>query len=1075
MGSQRTVAKVTIPDIAEDYPRERLFEALDAGRSKPVVWVSGPGGAGKTHFLTSYIKHRGLDAIWYHVDHGDTDVASFFYYLGLAAKKYTTGHGSSLPLLSPDHAQDLSRFTFRFFEELFQRMPDQGLLVLDNLQEVHEQVLLYRVIIEGATRVPKGISVVVISRNDPPARFSSLLAARLMKILRWQDLRFTLPEFAGTARVLGDGGLSAADIEKLHHELEGWVAGLVLTLEQVRLSGKGTVDLPRGTTREIFDFFAAEIWDAVQPETRNLLLKTACFPFMTAAMAQELTGIPYAEETLSGLSANNLFTLRFEPGPRYRYHNLFREFLNRQLNDRMHYDDIVWLKKNAAALLYQEGYPEESAELLIEEKDWEALASLVKQAAPELFKQGRVQTIQGWLTRVPLPVREEDPWLLYWQAKCAVLHDPLERRSCFTRAFDLFQKGREPVGLLLSWAGRIGTYVHNQTGLEDLDQLILDFEVLREHYESCGDDYVRHQVAFSMFLAITLRQPNHPDAGKWARRVRGKIGAGLDSDTQVLFLLSSALGKYFTGDIAGFGAALDEVDGLMGTFPHLLPNTRAMSLTLMALRKWLEFRIEECLCHVREGLRISEKLGGTIWDGLLLGQQVNARISQGNLAEAKKGLEFYRSYLDRLPPLSCSYYYQRMAWYCLARGDLDAALVNALEGRRLADVTGIPNNQAFALILLAEVYSTLGGEDEARALLSEVAQIGRKLNNELIKFHCALLEARMAYRGGLEDEGDDRLGRALGIGCRSGVMNWQFLCRKNVTWLLTRALTRGIETGYVLDLIGRWNIQPEGDLWDLESWPWPLKVYTMGRFELIRNGEPLRFEGKVQHRPLELLKAIIALGGHSVAAERLIEALWPDSAGDAGHRTLESNLYRLRKLLGIKDSVILKNGRLTLNPELCWVDIWAFERAFTASDTILDHDTCRTAERAMDIYRGTFLPNDTQAWSVTLRERIQNKFLRLVQKYGTYLEGQGLNGQAIECYLSALDLCPLSENLYRRLMLCYEKTGRRGEALTVCQRYRRTLNAVRGTEPSRKTTELCERLTDDIRSPSPVPSHLSGK
>ncbi len=220
LGTRPTVAKVTSPNVAGDYPRERLFEALDAGRSKPVVWVSGPGGAGKTHLLASYIGHRGLDAIWYNVDRGDSDVASFFYYLGLAAEKYTTWRGSSLPLLSLDHAQDLSRFTFRFFEEFFQIIPDQGLLVLDNLQEVHDQALIYKVIIEAVTRVPKGITVVVISRNDPPARFSSLLAARSMNVLRWQDLRFTLPEFTGTARVLGDSGLSTVEIEKLHHELE---------------------------------------------------------------------------------------------------------------------------------------------------------------------------------------------------------------------------------------------------------------------------------------------------------------------------------------------------------------------------------------------------------------------------------------------------------------------------------------------------------------------------------------------------------------------------------------------------------------------------------------------------------------------------------------------------------------------------------------------------------------------------------------------------------------------------------------------------------------------------------------
>ena len=198
MGTRLAVAKVSSPYIVGDYPRERLFELLDAGLGKPIVWVSGPGGAGKTHLLATYIDHRGLDAIWYNVDHGDTDAASFYYYLGLAAKKYTIEQERYLPFLSPDHAQDLNRFTFRFFEELFQLMPDRSLLVLDNLQEVHESATVYKVILEAVSRVPERVCVVIISRNDPPSRFSPLLAARTMDILRWPDLRFSLKEFTET-------------------------------------------------------------------------------------------------------------------------------------------------------------------------------------------------------------------------------------------------------------------------------------------------------------------------------------------------------------------------------------------------------------------------------------------------------------------------------------------------------------------------------------------------------------------------------------------------------------------------------------------------------------------------------------------------------------------------------------------------------------------------------------------------------------------------------------------------------------------------------------------------------------
>ena len=40
------------------------------------------------------------------------------------------------------------------------------------------------------------------------------------------------------------------------------------------------------------------------------------------------------------------------------------------------------------------------------------------------------------------------------------------------------------------------------------------------------------------------------------------------------------------------------------------------------------------------------------------------------------------------------------------------------------------------------------------------------------------------------------------------------------------------------------------------AWPWCVKVFSLGRFEVQVNDVPLRFEGKTPRRPLALLKVI---------------------------------------------------------------------------------------------------------------------------------------------------------------------------------------------------------------------------
>src|SRR5512141_3047370 len=130
------IAKLTRPCIEGIVERRRLFVRLDALAGQKIVWISAPPGYGKTTLVASWLDARKIPGIWYQADEGDSDLATFFSYLGIAAKHAAPRYRTPLPLFTREYLSGISTFTKRYFETLFSRLKPPFCLVIDNYQDV---------------------------------------------------------------------------------------------------------------------------------------------------------------------------------------------------------------------------------------------------------------------------------------------------------------------------------------------------------------------------------------------------------------------------------------------------------------------------------------------------------------------------------------------------------------------------------------------------------------------------------------------------------------------------------------------------------------------------------------------------------------------------------------------------------------------------------------------------------------------------------------------------------------------------------------------------------------------------
>lgn len=953
-------AKVTIPSLPRVLRRTRVFTALDDHLRRPLVWVAGPPGAGKTTLVASYLRARRRPVVWLRLDDHDGDLSSFVHFVGLAARPLLPPR-VGMPAFTADVQLTPAVFLRRLFERLVRHVPRRTVLVFDDYQRLPAESPVHTLLAETLHDVA-GLSVVAISRADPPAAFAPLLADGELALLGPDRLTLAPDELRALVALQHPSATAAARRawQARARLAQGWLAGTTLLLRH-DARDPGARHRPAEAPQAVFTLLAREALDRASDEHRQFLLVTSLLPEFTADIAAAVTGATFAASYLDALHRARFFVERTEGEPHwYRYHPLFRAVLRDEASRRMSTDAVRDVHRRAGRALVAARRLDEGIPQLVDGEAWTDLRQAVVDIAPVLMAQERHAALATWIRAIPDDQRAGDPELLLWLAASLVSMDPAAADRIARQASALFRHAGVTSGWLAAWSVSAVATIAAFRDLGPLDALLDDLPCEGPDDLPPLPGPLALQITTAIATSLMWRRPGTARASAWVVRARDLRSAQAPG-TVVGGIYPGDTSYYvWLGDLAAAEAAAESFQRARRS-DEPIPVARQAYLCARAVLGWVRGDVDECRRTVDEGLTLARREGLLAAEYFMLAQSVYNELFAGNL-EAVRALHHAAPPPGDHGAFTCHGHFLA-AWAALLHGDPATAWDLLRPERHRAGALVGPFAAGVAAIVRAFAAFALGQLDLAAASSAEAAAIAESMHSGLLRHGAAFTEALCAFAAGDDARGTSALRRALALGRDQRLWGCPGWDPRAISALLSRAIEAGIETDYIRELLRRRWVPRPAEALSPRAWLWPVTIRALGGFEVQVDGQPLPRGRKAPHRLLDCLRALIALGGTHVATSDLVDVLWPDVDGDTARENLDKTLQRLRRLLGHGRVITTRGGTVSIDADLCWVDALAFQGADTSHPA--------AARAALALYRGPLFDGLLlDAWELAARERL---------------------------------------------------------------------------------------------------------
>lgn len=1065
---------------SELLERPRLIERLQGNLGNPMTMVAADAGCGKTTLIADFVRRQTRPAVWYQLDHTDADPTAFLGYIAHGIRQVVPDFGDAIFPYLAEAGEDVLRFPERAADlltnEVLRSVEEPFILVLDDYHHIGRETVVHKLVDRMVQYASDLLHLIITTRDLPPLALMRRRSQSSALVITRDDLLFTDDEVRNLFRKTLSLDLKDSEVADYRVRTNGWITALQLVrqlAEQKLHSGAGAQpldlsDVLQQSERDIFDYFAEEVFAREPEDTQALLLRLSLLESLDLDTCGLLFPDMHCSAALPELVQKNVFlTVAGDGGSaeEYRFHPLFREFLRRRLRSETGQSGVAEERNRIADHFLNNRQWELALPYLLDAQNFDQAAKVIADTGGDWIAAGAFTSLGLFADRVPAESLEKFPRSLLHKAEIARLQGEIEKSSnLLNRAVNLLHAESDSAGeaealhSLASLARRRGRSTEAFELLDKVDRLAT----------STSETFIKSANTRGLCLIV---EGNWTEAEQQFRIALD--AAEKQSNERYIRLVTHnlALAPGFRGD---FGEALrwfkrifrdDQPD-------KQLPQEAIGHLNVARLHlyrgefddteKHLERALELCQLYSMRSLRgeIFEAYGNFYREKLDLAHAEEFYERAANAYEEAE-IDVAAKELDE----------ERAAFYIL-RGDLPRA-------RRLLEKLVVARSESenaagvnTAKLRLFQVDFAEGNTDGLPEAIGALLNFFRGQSHYYYEALASMLLAQTLFAMGRVREVIEPVRRALDLSARFDYDYWlRNEIRRNPKIFGLEEIVERLPVDLRKELDAEPTISPAAEL-TIASISAPITdvtVRVLGHVEIFRDpSKPFASDAWTTRRSRDIFCYIATSKHRRVPKDVLIEAFWPDEDPAVVEKNFHPTISHIRKALNSRQSLkqnflIFRDGAYQLNPELSYsIDSEEFERLIAEAEVAKrEKDAVRfrgSLEAAHALYRGEFMSGDYDDWAEERRSFYAEQFIRVLSALSKLSFSEKRWSAALKYAGEVLKDDPFREDIHRLVMKTHAAQSKPASVKKHFEDLQLLLKKELGIEPSPETRKLYKEL-----------------